>query len=99
MVSTIWSSWQCADEAEAALPFMQLAIARTDVALDPVVFQAMPIAPGSALDRLIHVAVVLGFRDLAINGDQVTTGQDAKDSKDDNPALSGGGSVLRRQSG
>jgi AmmeMemoRadiSam system protein B len=30
---------------------------------------------------LIHVAVVLGFRDLSINGDQLTTGQDAKDSQ------------------
>jgi MEMO1 family protein len=60
---------------------MQLAIARADVALDPMVFQDMPIAPGSALDGLIHVAVVLGFRDLGINGDQLTTGQDAKDSQ------------------
>ena len=76
---------------------MQLAIARADVALDPMVFQDMPIAPGLALDGLIHVAFVLGFRNFAINGDQVTTGQDANGlAKHDNPALSRVRSVLRR---
>jgi hypothetical protein len=30
---------RCAHETQAALTFMQLAIARADIALDPVVFQ------------------------------------------------------------
>src|SRR5262249_35843423 len=45
-----------AHEAKAALAFMQLAIARTQVALEAAVLQSMPIAARYALDdRLIHV--------------------------------------------
>ena len=56
---------------------MQLAVARADVALDAAVLQDVPIAPRFTLDGLIHVAAGLGFRDLIINGDQATVGQDA----------------------
>ena len=67
---------------------MQLAIARADVALDAAVLQDVPIAPRFTLDGLIHVAVGLGFRDLIINGDQATVGQDANGfAKHDNPAV------------
>jgi len=79
----------CAHETQAALTFMQLAIARADVALDPVVFQDVPITPRFALDGLIHVAVILSFRDHFINGDRARAAQDASGSaKHDNPALS-----------
>src|SRR5262249_40192344 len=45
-----------AHEAKAALAFMQLAIARAQVALDAAVLQSMPVAARHALDgRLIHV--------------------------------------------
>src|SRR5262249_49030566 len=45
-----------AHEAQAALAFVQLAIARAQVALDAPVLQSMPVAARHALDdRLIHV--------------------------------------------
>src|SRR5262249_34112103 len=44
-----------AHEAQAALAFMQLAIARAQVALEAAVVQSMPVAARDALDdRLIH---------------------------------------------
>src|SRR5262249_58348315 len=45
-----------AHEAQAALAFVQLAIARAQVALETTVLQSMPVAARYALDdRLIHV--------------------------------------------
>jgi hypothetical protein len=51
-----------AHEAQAALTFVQLAIAQTDVALDAAILQQVPIAPRFALDGLIHDALGLSFR-------------------------------------
>ena len=64
-------------EAQAALAFMQLAIARAHVALDAAVFQPVPVAGrhsrskngvaslAYAFDRLIHGATTLNSRDIS----------------------------------
>jgi hypothetical protein len=44
-----------AHKAQAALAFMQFAIARTDIALDAPIRQSMPIAAWVSGNRLIHV--------------------------------------------
>jgi hypothetical protein len=44
------------------LAFVQLAIARTDVALDATVVHSVPIAARFDLDGLIHIARGLSFR-------------------------------------
>jgi hypothetical protein len=46
---------------------MQLAIARADIALDPAVFQEMPVTSKLALNTLIHVATGLCLRDPSVN--------------------------------
>ena len=58
------------------MAIMQFAIARADVALDPAVFQEMPVASQLALNRLIHFATGLCLRDPALIGDRATTRQD-----------------------
>ena len=55
----------CAHEAQPALAFMQLAVARADVALDAVILQDVPVTPRCPCDGLIHVALGLNFRNTA----------------------------------
>jgi hypothetical protein len=50
-----------AHKAQAALAFVQLAIARTDVALDAPIRQSMPVAGWVSRSRLIHAWSVLTF--------------------------------------
>src|SRR5262249_53089738 len=45
-----------AHKAEPALAFVQLAIARTNIALDAPIRQGMPIAAWVSCNRLIHAA-------------------------------------------
>jgi hypothetical protein len=54
-----------AHEAQAALAFVQFAIARADIALDATILQRVPIAPGCTADGLIHVAHGLSFENVA----------------------------------
>jgi len=54
-----------AHEAQAALTFMQLAIAWAHVALDPAIVQDVPIAPHFTLNGLIHVALGLSLRNIS----------------------------------
>ena len=53
-----------AHKSQTALAFVQLAIARTDVALDAPVRQSMPIAAWVPGNRLIHAASGLTFPEL-----------------------------------
>src|SRR5262249_52308765 len=90
-------------EAQAALAFMQLAIAWAQVALDAPVLQSMPVAARHALDDgLIHVhAGVNSCRDI-ISAD-VGRGRGRGNGGEsfatyENPAARGGGPVLCRAS-
>ena len=58
-----------AHKAEPALAFVQLAIARTNIALDAPIRQSMPIAGWVSCNRLIHAASDLTFpeMDMAIS--------------------------------
>ena len=53
-----------AHKAQPALAFVQLAIARTDIALDAPIRQSMPIAAWVPRNRLIHATSDLTCRDL-----------------------------------
>ena len=56
---------------------MQLAIARTDVALDAAIVHDMPVASNFSLNGLFHGAASLCLRDPTIIGDRAETWQDA----------------------
>jgi hypothetical protein len=43
-------------EAQAALTFLQLAVARANIALNSAILKDVPIASRLSLDRLIHLA-------------------------------------------
>src|SRR5262249_46867195 len=90
-----------AHEAQAALAFVQLAVARAQVALETAVLQSMPVAARHALDdRLIHVqAGVNSGRDIisAYVGSGRGRGNGGESfATHENPAAGGGGPVLCR---
>src|SRR5262249_5655661 len=88
-----------AHEAEAALAFVQLAIARAQVALEAAVLQSMPVAARHALDaRVIHVYAGVKFGRSIISAD-VGSGRGRGNGGEsfathENSAAGGGGPVL-----
>ena len=62
------------------MAIMQLAKPGADVALDPAIFQEMPVAAQFAMNRLIYVATDLFLGSSTIGG-QVISGQNVSDSE------------------
>src|SRR5438105_2688706 len=84
-----------AHEAQTALPFVQLAIAGAQVALDAPVFETVPVPARPALqDLLVHIAADLILRQLYIWPSRIDRATGEEDiTRHESPAARGCGSI------